>query len=255
MLGKLHRCYQQVVWPPSESIAVTLDFCGNSANLAFYFDAGSPFESDQASLIGKTYIIDLTGRLHSPPGIGTFSVPLSICPCCLACPMLEKIATPVMVDFIAALGEFDNAGDIEQVSGLWDFRGADFSMSPYFQALSTLLNIDFGGYDIPVHDFAIAGTFEANMSSIVGATFSGLGDTSGLGPALNLGNDPDALCSGLLEPQGVECVQCPGAPAGEEFCVYLAGNIDRAPMISDFRLEECDGTDTNGNGYTDEYCE
>ena len=120
-------------WPPSESIAVTLDFCGNSANLAFSIsDAGSPFESDQASLIGKTYIIDLTTADYThPPGIGTGS--LSICPCCLACPMLEKTNLGNVVDFIAALGEFDNTGDIEQVSGLWDFSGADFSM-PLFSS-------------------------------------------------------------------------------------------------------------------------
>ena len=160
-----------------------------------------------------------------------------------------------VVDFVAALGEFDNAGDVSQVSALWDFSGAGFTQSPYFDALSPLLTIDFGGYDIPVHDFAISGTFESSMAGIVGASFSGLGDTSSLGPALNLGNDADALCSSLLEPQGVACVQCPGAPSEDEFCVFLAGNIDRAPVINDFRLEECDGTDTNDNGYIDEYCE
>ena len=138
-------------WPPSESIAVTLDFCGIPANLAFSIsDAGSPFESDQASLIGKTYIIDLTTADYThPPGIGTLLGSFIDLPLLLGVSNVgENSDSSNVVDFIAALGEFDNAGDIEQVSGLWDFSGADFSMSPYFQALSTLLNIDFGGYDV-----------------------------------------------------------------------------------------------------------
>ena len=56
-----------------------------------------------------------------------------------------------------------------------------------------------------------------------------------MGPLLNLGNNPNAVCE-LVGDYGVECLTCPDD--GEQFCIIVAGEIDEAELINGLTLEE-----------------
>jgi hypothetical protein len=216
-------------WNPSENYTLGIDLCGNSPNISFSTsEVGTPLEDDAADLVGNTYFIDLSSAEYSePPGVGTL---LSLY---LDMPLLLGVSSveTSVIDFEAYLGYRDDvspdwmAVDMEP----WIFSGADFASQPFFSAYTELLTIPYGSVDIPVHGFAIEGTFSSDASSIQKATFTGLGDTSGMGPLMGFGNDPEAVCS-LLGQYGISCLECPDESG--VYCVRLTGDIEQADLLS-----------------------
>ena len=67
------------------------------------------------------------------------------------------------------------------------------------------------------------------------AMFTGLGDTSGMGPLMGFGNDPNAVCD-LLSDYGISCQDCPDG-AGQ-YCVTLTGIIDTADAVPGLNVVE-----------------
>ena len=153
-------------------------------------------------------------------------------------------------------------GEWETYGSNWNFSGADFSDSPYFEANTDLLSIPYGDVEIPVHGFSLTGTFSPDGNSIGFAVFSGLGDTSGMGVLMNMGNAPNAVCDEVLGSVGIECQVCPTSNSNMEgggledntdchdgedndgdgridlqdedcelYCVKLTGEIDEASII------------------------
>ena len=109
------------------------------------------------------------------------------------------------------------------------------STSPFFEAYSETLAIDYNGIAIPIFEFEISGTFSSDATKIGQAHFEGLGDTREI--AENLMQDENGLCT-LLAASGSPCVQCPGAPAEEEYCIFLAGDIEEVLLVPNMILEE-----------------
>ena len=220
-------------WRGNEDYTLTVDFCGKTETLTFgTSEYGLPLEDGASELVGHTYNIDLASAEYThPPGIGT------LLSANIDQPLLFGIdsANDESLDFIAALGLYNNVGGIDQASGLWYFPGADFSTSPYFEAYAENLAIDYNGIAIPIFDFEISGTFSADMTTIGKAHFEGLGDTREI--AINLMQDENGLCT-LLAASGSECVECPGADAGVAYCVFLAGDIDEVAIVPNMTLEE-----------------
>ena len=223
-------------WAGSEDYTLTADFCGKTETLTFgTSEYGLPLEGDASSLVGNTYKIELNNAEYThPPGIGTLLAAN------IDQPLLFGIeaASNESLDFIAALG-LNVIGGVEQTSGLWYFPGADFSTSPYFDAFADSLAIDYNGIAIPIFEFAISGTFSADMTKIGQAHFEGLGDTREISASL-FTNDEEFLCGTLLPSSGNECVVCPGAESDEPYCVFLAGDIEEVPLVPDMTLEAMD---------------
>ena len=215
-------------WNPSENYSLTIELCGKSPSISFSTsEIGTPLEEDPSTLVGNTYFIDLSSAEYSePPGVGTL---LSLY---LDMPLLlgVKNVDATVIDFEAYLGYRDDVSPDWMAVDMdpWIFDGADFSTQPFFAAYTELLTIPYGSVDIPVHGFAIEGTFSSDASSIQKATFTGLGDTSGMGPLMGFGNDPNAVCS-LLGQYGIACLDCPDG-AGT-YCVRLTGEIDEAELL------------------------
>ena len=215
-------------WSPSENYSLTIDLCGNTPSISFSTsDVGTPLEDDASNLVGNTYFIDLSSAEYSePPGVGTL---LSLY---LDMPLLLGVSSvdSSVIDFEAYLGYRDDvspdwmAVDMEP----WIFSGADFSSQPFFSAYTEMLSIPYGSVDIPVHGFSIEGTFASDASSIQKATFSGLGDTSGMGPLMGFGNDPNAVCT-LLGQYGISCLDCPDGTG--TYCIRLTGDIEQADLL------------------------
>jgi hypothetical protein len=215
-------------WNPSENYTLTIDLCGNMPSIAFSTsEIGTPLEEDSSNLIGNTYFIDLSSAEYSePPGVGTL---LSLY---LDMPLLLGVSSveSSVIDFEAYLGYRDDVSPDWMPIDMdpWMFSGADFSSQPFFSAYTEMLTIPYGSADIPVHGFAIEGTFASDASSIQKATFTGLGDTSQMGPLMGFGNDPEAVCS-LLGQYGISCLDCPDG-AGV-YCVRLTGDIEQADLL------------------------
>jgi hypothetical protein len=220
-------------WMGNEDYTLTAEFCGKTETLTFgTSEFGLPLEGNVSELASNTYNIDLASAEYThPPGIGTLLSQNIDQPLLLGI----ETATEESLDFIAALGLYNNVGGIDQASSLWYFPGADFSTSPYFEAFSETLAIDYNGIAIPIFEFKISGTFSADITKIGKAHFEGLGDTREI--AENLMQDENGLCT-LLAASGSDCVQCPGAPAEEEYCVFLAGDIEEVMLVPNMTLEE-----------------
>jgi hypothetical protein len=223
-------------WAGSESYTVSLDLCGLNPSFSFSTNEyGTPLEVEASALVGNTYLIDLSAASYSePPGIGTL---LGLF---LDAPLLLGVASVdgSNISFLATQGVLNELeGTYEQIPSfpVWDFSNADFSESPYFAAQTALLNVDYSGTDIPIHDFDISGTFSSDGSMIGGAQFRGTGDTRNMGPLLNLGNNPNAVCE-LVGDYGVECLACPDD--NEPYCIIVAGEIDEADLINGLTLEQ-----------------
>ena len=223
-------------WAGSETYSVSVDLCGLTPTFEFSTNEyGTALSVDASSLVGGTYLIDLSAATYSePPGIGTLLGLFLDAPLLLGVESVDGSN----ISFLATQGTLNELeGTYEQIPTfpVWDFSNADFSDSPYFAAQTPLLNVDYSGIDIPIHDFDISGTFSADGSTIGGAQFRGTGDTRNMGPLLNLGNNPNAVCE-LVGDYGVDCLSCPDD--GEQFCIIVAGEIDEAELINGLTLED-----------------
>ncbi len=216
-------------WTPGETHSLGISLCGNTPSISFgVSEFGMDLEVEESALIGNTYFIDLsTATYIEPPGVG------SLLGLFLDMPLLLGVSSidGGIIDFEAGLGTLEgSSSEWSTVGDHWLFDGADFSNSPYFSAQTELLDIPYGDVVIPVHDFAISGTFAADASSIGFATFTGLGDTSTMGPLMNLGSDPEVLCTEVLQTYGIDCIACPG-DSPLDTCIQLTGEIEQADLI------------------------
>jgi hypothetical protein len=222
-------------WSSSESYALLFDLCGSQPELSFGTSSyGDEMTINPTDLIGNTYLIDLASAEYiEPPGVGALLSTF------IDQPLLFGVSNLVgdEIDFVASLGELDDvSGDFLPIGSEWSFSGVDFADRPYFYAQTEELVIPYATAEIPVYDFSISGTFSSDGSLIGEARFSGLGDTSGMGVLLNLGTEPDAVCSGLLADVGLDCIECPNDSG--PYCIRLTGIIGEAALIPGLDLSQ-----------------
>ena len=216
-----------------ESYTLALDVCGEQSSFGFSTSVyGGDLIVEPSDLVGNTYLFDLgTAEYKQPEGLGM------IIGLFLSAPLLVGItqADASEIGLLGAQGGVDDeSGDYYQTGGLstWDFGLADFSSQPWFWTQADQITIDYDGYDIPVYHFEIEGTFEPEGSSVGGAKALGLADVRNMGPLLDLGDDPAAVCdygAGF----GLVCEPCPD---GGEYCLTIEAWFDACEKLDDLTL-------------------
>jgi hypothetical protein len=216
-----------------ETYAMDLDVCGELSSFGFTTSIyGGDLIIEPVELVGNTYLFDLgTATYKQPEGLGM------IIGLFLSAPLLVGIteADASEITLLGAQGWVDDeTGEYNQSGGLasWDFGVADFTDQPWFWVQTDQINIDYDGYDIPIYDFEIQGTFEPDGNSIGGASALGLADTRNMGPLLDLDDDPSAVCdygAGF----GLVCEPCPDEG---EYCLTIEAWFVACEMIEDLTL-------------------
>jgi hypothetical protein len=220
---------------PNTTYGLTVFGCGNDAVYTFTTaEWGEPLDIAPIDLVGRVYNFDLAGADYAKPeGLGTL---LGLY---LTEPLLFQITdvTTGGITLMGAQGMVDGtSGEIVQnrTFSTWDFGQASFSDAPFFGATTAGIAIDYADSVIPMHNFHVEGTFAADGSMIGGGVASGHGDTRDMGPLLQLGGDPNAVCdfaSGL----GLDCVDCPD---GNPWCLEIEAHFDDAEWLEDLDLRE-----------------
>ena len=220
---------------PDATYGLSVQGCGNDVVFTFTTASwGAPLDVAPVDLVGRVYNFDLAGADYvKPEGLGTL---LGLY---LTEPLLFQVTdvTPGGISLMGAQGMVDGtSGEIIQnrTFSTWDFGQASFSEAPFFGATTAGIAIDYAGSVIPMHNFHVEGTFSADGETIGGAMASGFGDTRDMGPLLQLGGDPDAVCD-FAAGLGLECVDCPD---GNPWCLEIEARFDDADWLEGLDLRE-----------------
>lgn len=209
-----------------------IEVCSYSGDVLFTTsEYGTELAESAAGLVGNTYVLDLSkADILQPEGLGYL----------LAAYLTEPILLGVdhadesLIGMVGAQGYKKNDGTYKQVgTDVWIFPDADFTSAPYFAASTPEISIDYSDVAIPIESFSLAGTFAADGSKIGGGWASGLGDTRNMGPLLELGDDPGAVCD-LITALGLSCETCAD---GEPYCVFLEVEFDEAPLAEGLTID------------------
>ena len=219
----------------STTYTVAIEGCGDPTSFEFTTGAwGSPLTIDVSELIGRVYNVDLAGAdYEKPEGLGTL---LGLY---LTEPLLFQVTgvTETTITLMGAQGKLDGqTGEIVQNRAFrtWDFGTVSFADNPFFGATSPGIVIDYDGSVIPMHNFYVGGTFSEDGTELGGAMASGYGDTRDMGPLMQLGDDPDAVCD-FAAGLGLECVACPD---GNNWCLEIEAHFDDAEWLEGLDLVE-----------------
>ncbi len=216
----------------STDYALELHDCTGPQTLSFSTSAlGGPLEGGPSSLMGKTWLFDLTeGDWIQPEGFGAvlnlyFTTPILIG---------VEWADESMVDLVGAQGRVTELGDVIQVSGepSWDFPVADFTAQPWMTATSGQVDILFQGVPVTIYDFSLQGTFAPDGSSFGGGVVSGLGDTRNMGVFIDKPDDPGAICD-LATSMNTQCIACPD---GYRYCLELVAEEMEGELVEGLTL-------------------
>jgi hypothetical protein len=213
---------------PLTAYTFTLRWCGGESGLSFTTsELGSPLAS-VTSVEGRTYAFDLTTGLYvEPAGIGAVLASYFTQQVLLG--VLE--ADSVSIDLRTSLAR-EGAWPAEQdtCTPSNDVDAADFSGQPWFAAGPMELVPVVAGFEVPLEDVTVEGTFAADGSYIGGGILTGMLDTRPLAPLVDDSGDEAAICN-LAVSFGVTCVPCPD---------------DGVPYCLSMRIEGLSGTEADG---------
>ena len=178
---------------------------------------GEPLTGGPESLIDATFAVRLQDAAwDEPAGLGGLIALYLDWPVLLG----VQFANHDLVDLIGAQGYLNGDGEARQIttSPTWDYPLSDFDQAPYIDTTAPEIHIAAStSVVLPIYDFRLRATFAADARSIAGARVSGLADTRGLGPALDMGDTDDAVCRAASN-FGVACVPCPD---GQPLCLKM----------------------------------
>lgn len=226
------------LWPdeplsPVADHVLELTDCAGTTEIPFVTaDYGLPLEGGTGTLVGNTYVIELSEAYwEEPSGFGTI---LSLY---FTTPVLIGVewADERMLDLIGGQGYTTGDGEVAQNMDevTWDFPAADFDEHPYFHVQSEQISMKVEGVDVDIYDFDLQGTFSPDGERLGGARISGLGDTRNMGPIFGKGDDPGAIC-GMASAFGAICEDCPD---GEPYCLFLKARSVYGEVSPGLRLE------------------
>ncbi len=222
---------------PSTAYTATLDYCAGSVALSFTTsNLGTPMD-DPASLLGRTYAVDLaSARITEPPGIG------SVLSGYLTTDILLGVSAVDggSLDMLGAVARADVSPDEQDTcSPTFPFPTADFTAEPYFAVGPQTVTLSIGGYDVDISDLQITGTFASDGTYFGGGTLSGSLDTRPLSALVDDSGDPGAICD-LAINFGAECIACPSD--GEPYCLTLVADEILAEQVRRLTLVDVGGT-------------
>jgi hypothetical protein len=234
------------IWAPSTPLTAgagytaTMSYCdgANMPTTSFTVgQIGNP--ATPADLVGNTYQLDLSqdsqAQVVQPPGVGGTLQNLLADPANQIDILIGvEAADDSNVDLMGALGDGNNPLGQDVCVPTIPFPAAGFSENPFFSVETPSLTLNVLDNEFTLLDLTVNGAFSASGDRIAGATLSGTVDTRDLGPALNLGDAEDAVCT-TVEPFGVDCEPCDD---GQVFCLSaLVTNID-ASQVAGLELTE-----------------
>ncbi len=204
---------------PLTDYTVEVTDCTGTRSFGFSTSSlGLPLEDEALALVGRTFAIDLRDAdWVEPPGFGALLSLYFDQPVLLGVQWADERT----VDLLGAQGQYDGSTGIAEQSTsepTWDYPLADFEDQPYFEAEADEVVVALSGAEATLYGFTLSATWAPDGASLGGGKVSGLGDTRNLGPLVNLGEDPNAICD-LATGMGAECVDCPD---GEPYCLFLA---------------------------------
>jgi hypothetical protein len=214
---------------PSSSYTLSITACDTTATVDFTTSAyGTPLSLDPSALVGRTYHLDLAAAEYTEPAAADVILSTFV----TADLLLGIVAADAKtIDFLGTQGYEDGEGVFHQDDGLptYGFANADFTAQPYATATTPAVQIQQSGSTYTFYDFTISGTFASDGSSIGGATIDATLDTTPLGTAMGLGDDPMAACDSL-DLLGIACQACPTAGKYDN-CLPVVARIDEAPQL------------------------
>ncbi len=188
---------------------------------------GEPLTGGPESLIDATFAVRLQDAVwDEPAGLGGLIALYLDWPVLLG----VQFANDDIVDLIGAQGYLDGNGHARQIgnSPTWDYPLSSFAQAPYIDTTAPQIFIAASSAVVlPVYNFRLRATFAADGSAIAGARVSGLADTRGLGPALDMGEDEDAVCTAATA-FGVTCVPCPDSAP---YCLQIDAHDVRGERV------------------------
>jgi len=213
---------KRLTWTPSGPMAAgaytwTLEWTDCETRTATFnvSDVGTTLIADPSSLIGKTYVLDLTeSRFVAPENIG------------------EALTSQLEVRLLLGVVDVDDDG-VHFMAGAEELTGgsqsldapttrfaeaADFSENPRFTGASDALGLVVEGDPITVTDLEMTGSFAADGSAIEGFRMRTILDMRDLKDALDL-EDDNGPCDLFSASFAVQCTACPNG-AGD-FCIDL----------------------------------
>ncbi len=220
---------------PGAGYTATLTWtCGTASSWFSVGEAGASL-GDPASLVGRTYALDLAaGRFLEPEGVGdllatflTFDLLLGV-----------TAADAAAIQFLGALSDDSGAQDMCTESILFP-QTADFTANPYFEVASSALPIEIEGFTAVINDLLLSGAFTPSGDAIVGAVLQGSIDTRALVEPLGFTGD-SAVCD-LVATFLVECVECSDPPG--PYCLTISVDNMVANEVPGVTLEELSSED------------
>ncbi|MFH1464324.1 MAG: Ig-like domain-containing protein [Pseudomonadota bacterium] len=186
---------------PSTSYTATLSYCSGTPSINFTTSAlGAELTAD---VVSQTYVIDLaTARFVEPAGVGeligefvTMNVLVGV--------------TEVSGSEITMMGALSVEGGTEQdfCTPTFDFPAADFSETPYFVVSADEITLSVAGYDIPLKDLEVSGTFASDGTYFGGAVLGGTVDARDIVEMIDEVDTWEDACA-LTASFGAPCVAC-----------------------------------------------
>lgn len=218
---------------PSSDYTLEIDACGVLTEIPFTTSAyGETLVGGPESMLDRTWAVNLSDATWiEPAGFGAILSLYFDRPLLLG----TQSADGSTIDFLGAQGYYDRDGNTKQIMSqyTWEYPPAAFDESPFVRVTADVVTIKLGDAGIDLWNFALEGTFSADGSTLGGGRASGLGDTRNLGPILELGEEPGAVCD-LVSGMGITCIPCPD---DQPYCLTLSAIDVSAPDVPGLLIE------------------
>lgn len=209
----------EVALPASSEWTLVIDDCRGRSLVPFATSwLGLPLQGGPNALNGRTWAASLRqATWEQPPGLGALIALYVDGPVLIG----VQFADSRVIDLIGAQGYLDSEGVARPLGGVpsWDFPLSPFDDAPWFRSEGAAVRLPLdAGASLPVHGFTMEATVSPDGADLGGGRVSGYADTRDLGPVLDLGDEPGAVCD-AAEGFGVACVPCPD---GQPWCVWIS---------------------------------
>ncbi len=214
---------------PATSYTATLTYCVGDASIDFTTSPlGMALDTD---LTDNTYAIDLaSARFVEPAGVGDLIGEFVTMNVLVGVTAYTEGGT---IDMLGALSE-DNSTVQDYCTPTFPFPQADFSEAPYFSVGPADITLAVAGYEIPMQDLEISGTFADDGSYFGGAVLGGMIDARDIVEMIDEVDSWEDACN-LTASFGAPCVACDD---GIEACLVLLADQIVAEQVPDQVIDE-----------------
>jgi hypothetical protein len=194
---------------PASSYTLRLTDCAATVEVPFRTSPlGLPLEGGPATLRDATYELGLDDPSLvwvQPEGMGALLGSFFNTPILLG----VRWADDASLELMGAQGVVSQGATFQDTAfPTWGFPTIGFDAAPRFRVEAERVDLVITGFELPIYDFVLSGTFAPDGSLFGGGTLAGLGDTRATGGAIGQAGRPEAMCN-LAAGVGVTCEPCP----------------------------------------------